>query len=463
MSSSIDKLAKDLYTIIDKKQAQKPSGYTTTATVSKIDDQTMWVRFPGNDFDTPVSNTVEAAPGDTVQVQVSNGRALATGNASAPSTDNTRANQAYDVGTEAGTIANIAIDEANRARNAADLAYNYAEVARGEAVRAGTEADNAKKEALRAGTEADNAKKEAITANTYANTALANLSVVEDVVDVLQWIQDNGRYIHTEDTSINAQKAYYTVSNETYVLTTDTSVNADKDYYIYNEEEERYDWVSNPSSSSIATYYELVGGVYTLVSIPTIADISRYYNIIVSDTVRNYILSHLSLTSSGMYLQTDNVNSKILLSNGVYSLTTDTEINNSKTYYVYDSANKSYKKVDSPEASALSTYYEERVAPGLSLYGSTGNVVGQFGENAQIGSSKGYNIRITSGTNEGRLAFRYAETEVAYLSNNMLYIPRAVVVNSMQVGDSATGRAWSWVIKDASSSRAGNLSLKWMG
>lgn len=461
--SNMNQIASDLYKAITESDSRKPKPYDTKAEVQRVEGNTVWVKIPGGDSETPVQRTDNANVGDTVMVRVSGGRAWLLGNNTNPATDDARANQAYQVGTEAGTIANIAIDEANRARNAADLAYNYAEVARGEAVRAGTEADNAKKEALRAGTEADNAKKEAITANTYANTALANLSVVEDVVDVLQWIQDNGRYIHTEDTSINAQKAYYTVSNETYVLTTDTNVNADKDYYIYNEEEERYDWVSNPSSSSIATYYELVGGVYTLVSMPTNTDISRYYNIIVSDTVRNYILSHLSLTSSGMYLQTDNVNSKILLSNGVYSLTTDTAINNSKTYYVYDSASKSYKKVDSPEASALPTYYEERVAPGLSLYGSTGNVVGQFGENAQIGSSKGYNIRITSGTNEGRLAFRYAETEVAYLSNNMLYIPRAVVVNSMQVGDSATGRAWSWVIKDASSSRAGNLSLKWMG
>ena len=264
MSSSIDKLAKDLYTIIDKKQAQKPSGYTTTATVSKIDDQTMWVRFPGNDFDTPVSNTVEAAPGDTVQVQVANGRALATGNASAPSTDNTRANQAYDVGTEAGTIANIAIDEANRAREAADAAE--------------TEASRANQAAQSAVADADQAKASAENASEYAARALGNLASVQSVTETLAWITAHGTMTLTSDVALDPSHVYFVVD-------------ANGDYYVG-------------------------GNYYSVVSEPSLDDIATYYELSIDESLNNYVATHLAVDSEGLWIIPDAGGNKVLIATG---------------------------------------------------------------------------------------------------------------------------------------------------
>lgn len=86
------------------------------------------------------------------------------------------------------------------------------------------------------------------------------------------------------------------------------------------------------------------------------------------------------------------------------------------------------------------------------------NLVASFGKNAQLGDTKGYHINIQSGEN-ARLAFKNNDVEIAYMSKDMLYIPRAVVVDSMQVGDETEGNAWRWVIDKASR----DLTLTWIG
>ena len=90
------------------KGASKPktTGYDTTAVVKRVEGNIAWVHIPGGVDETPVSMTINAEPGETVQVRVSGGRAWLTGNATAPPTDDKRAiigeiwllpeNDAYD-------------------------------------------------------------------------------------------------------------------------------------------------------------------------------------------------------------------------------------------------------------------------------------------------------------------------------------------------------------------------------
>ena len=275
---------------------------------------------------------------------------------------------------------------------AATQAKSAARVATAAALEAAEKADTAKgilddmEEAAEAAqttltgiyADAENAKTKSIEASAYANSALAGLSQIEDVVGVLQWMEDNCSYRLTSDRTVQSGKMYYTRSG--------TSPN-----YIY-----------------------------TVVTNPVDADIAKYYEMYVSgDTVQDFITSHLSVTSQGMYLQTDGVGSKLLLS------TTD----------------------------------------GVVLFGPNGDVIGRYGEDAQIGSDSGYNILITTSGNEPKLAFRFGtDTEIAYITGDMLYIPKAVVVDSMQVGDAvSTGMGWRWIINKTDANLLGNLTLTWIG
>lgn len=70
---------------------QTTSAYDTSATVTRIEGSTAWVHIPGGVDETPVKLTIDAKPGDTVQVRVGGGKAWLTGNATAPPTDDSMA------------------------------------------------------------------------------------------------------------------------------------------------------------------------------------------------------------------------------------------------------------------------------------------------------------------------------------------------------------------------------------
>ena len=78
-------------------QQARTSPYDTQATVKRIEDGTAWVHIDGGVDETPVKLTIACKPGDKVQVRVGGGSAWLVGNASAPPTDDTRANAAYDL------------------------------------------------------------------------------------------------------------------------------------------------------------------------------------------------------------------------------------------------------------------------------------------------------------------------------------------------------------------------------
>lgn len=264
MSSSMNQIASDLYKSLTESNNRKPKPYDTKAEVLREDGNTVWVKIPGGIDETPVQKTNNAKPGDTVIVRVSGGRAWLLGNNTSPATDDTRANQAYQVGSDAGAVADLAIKEASRAQEAANLAE-------AEAERAHTAADHADEEAGRAKSAADDAMASSIAANIASNSALTQLSVVEDVASVLTWISEHGTYKASTDTSVISGKLYFTKNGNEYNLITEPT--------------------GNPSTSG---YYE----------IDTIGD----------ETVANYISSHLALTNAGLWVVKDNASYKILLS-----------------------------------------------------------------------------------------------------------------------------------------------------
>ena len=106
---SMNEIVKTMQDAVNRQTEQaKPGGYDTTATVRRIEGGTAWVHIPGGVDETPVSLTIDAKPGDNVQVRVSGGRAFLVGNGSAPPTDDTTAIHARTIASTAQKTAKTA-------------------------------------------------------------------------------------------------------------------------------------------------------------------------------------------------------------------------------------------------------------------------------------------------------------------------------------------------------------------
>lgn len=112
------------------KREEKTKPYDTTAKVTRIDGDTVWVHIDGGVDETPVRKTIDASVGDTVQVRVGGGTAFLVGNATAPPTDDTTANYAYNTAMNARYAADSAAQNAYDARSQAEIAYNLAGTAK---------------------------------------------------------------------------------------------------------------------------------------------------------------------------------------------------------------------------------------------------------------------------------------------------------------------------------------------
>lgn len=93
MSAKSESIVKSLLESI-KSPSKETQPYDTSATVTRVEDDTVFVHIPGGVAETPCSKTINCKVGDTVQVRVGGGRAWIVGNASAPPTDDTTANTA---------------------------------------------------------------------------------------------------------------------------------------------------------------------------------------------------------------------------------------------------------------------------------------------------------------------------------------------------------------------------------
>ena len=101
MSSKYDKIIKNFVQSIRESDKRGTSPYDTTAEVLRVDGDTAWVHIAGGVDETPVKKTIDCKPGDVVQLRVGGGRAWITGNATAPPTDDTKANKANETALSA--------------------------------------------------------------------------------------------------------------------------------------------------------------------------------------------------------------------------------------------------------------------------------------------------------------------------------------------------------------------------
>ena len=308
---------------------------------------------------------------------------------------------------------------ATRAEGLADQAYDLAESVYGLAQQASADAQSASESA-------NEAQQSATSASVSASTALTQLSVVEDIIGVLDLISQNGEYEKTLDTEAQPNKWYFTRTGSgttadpyvyevvaspqfEYVLTSDVAIVQGKPYYTRTgsgTEADPYSYilVENPVVADIGTYYENTGW--------------NYYQLVgIDQAIQNYVSSHIALSGNSLYLQ-----------NGA-------------------------------------TRVELSTTNGMILYNESGNPVAQYGADTIIGNINQFGIKIgespesTQQTPIYELGFYQDGNRVAYINNNSLYITQTVVLRQMQMGDSLG--IWAWCIHEVNAKN--NLYLKWLG
>ena len=257
---TIEKIKRDIIATVLQAVQPKTSPYDTDAEVTRVEGDTAYVHIASGVSETPVDKIIDAKKGDKVKVHISGGNAWITGNATAPPTDDAKAIKAEKKAVDAGEKAQQALSDAEKAEKDAERAHNAADSAQ-------RSADSASESALLA-------QDSAASAFNSSVQALDQLSVVENVVGVLDLISKNGDYALTSDTEIQANKWYFTRSGS----------GTTADPYVYQV-------VQSPNVEDIGTYYELVS---------------------IDQSIQNYISSHLALTNDGLYLQ--NGTTRILLS-----------------------------------------------------------------------------------------------------------------------------------------------------
>lgn len=262
MSSNmtLEKIKRDFIEAVTQTAQPKTSPYDTDAVVKRVEGDTAYVHITGGVSETPVNLTIDAKKGDKVKVRVSGGNAWIVGNQSAPPTDD--------------ATAKVAENKAISATEKAEKALSNAELAEQDAERAHIAAESAQDSANSAQESANEASSSALSAYNSASQAIEQLSIVENVVGVLDLVSKNGEYALTDDTEIQADKWYFTRSG---------------------------------SGTSADPY------VYQVVSVPVVEDIATYYELVsIDQAIQNYVSSHLALTNDGLYLQ--NETTRLLLS-----------------------------------------------------------------------------------------------------------------------------------------------------
>lgn len=141
MSSSLNRIRKNIIEAMQSANNQGTSAYDSVAEVRRVEGDTAWVHIAGGVDETPVKLTIAAKAGDVVQVRVGGGRAWITGNTSAPPTDDKTAIVAKSLANTAGNRAKTAQKVADQAQTSADNAQILADTAQGSALSAREETD----------------------------------------------------------------------------------------------------------------------------------------------------------------------------------------------------------------------------------------------------------------------------------------------------------------------------------
>lgn len=193
----------------------------------------------------------------TAATAATNAQGSASTAATAATNAQTSAGQAATNAQNAATSAGNAAISASQAATDAAAANIAANQAIADAQAAQTAADQAVGSANQAVESAGRAENSARAANTAANSALTQLSIVEDVSGTLSWIRDHGTYRATTDTTVQ-----------------DGTV-----------------------------YFKLEGGDYVPIAEPTgNPQAQGWYVLDVSDSQTDYIMAHLAVTSAGLWV-----------------------------------------------------------------------------------------------------------------------------------------------------------------
>lgn len=261
------------------------------------------------------------------------------------------------------------------------------------------------------------ASQSALSAYNASSQAANQLSVVEDIVGVLDLISKNGTYELTEDEAPQDNKWYfvrsgtgtsddpyiYSITTDVYIyaLTSDVAIDLSKIYYTRSGsgtdvDPYVYTPVDEPDVSDIGTYYELESP----------ASLGYYELTGVDQSIQNYVSSHLVLVGNSLFLQTDQGNN--------------------------------------------STRLELNTTNGMILYDQSGHQIAQYGSEVVLGSddSNASRVRVTPSA----LSFEDSGMSVASISQNTLAINNAVIDNKMKMGN------FEWTINGD-----GRLLLKYIG
>ena len=105
MNTKYNDVINELVEVLQEASKKESVPMDIQAKVIRVDNDVIWVHLPGGVDETPVRKTINAKQGDVVQVTISNGDAWITGNATAPPTDDTRAEEANTTAKKADSKA----------------------------------------------------------------------------------------------------------------------------------------------------------------------------------------------------------------------------------------------------------------------------------------------------------------------------------------------------------------------
>ena len=154
------------------------------------------------------------------------------------------ASSAQQSAGEAATAASNAQSDASTAAQAATSAQASASTAATAATNAEASASSAAADAATAASQASAAQASATRANTAANSALTQLSVVEDVAGTLQWISDHGTFVATTDTTVQEGTVYFVLDGDDYVpIAEPTGDPSAQGWYVLDVSESQSDYI----------------------------------------------------------------------------------------------------------------------------------------------------------------------------------------------------------------------------
>lgn len=125
MNTNLNKISQNLLDAFKDSNKKGTEPYDTSATVVRVDGETVWVHIDGGVDETPIKKTVDCKVGDTVQIRVSGGTAWITGNVTAPPTDDTKANSAEKKAITAEQLAKNAEKRADESYRIAGNTNQY--------------------------------------------------------------------------------------------------------------------------------------------------------------------------------------------------------------------------------------------------------------------------------------------------------------------------------------------------